>query len=112
MSLPPLKPVNLSQKIARQLARKQAAQSHKNNSLWAGLGLMGIVGWSVVVPTLLGALLGRWLDANYPNEHSWTLALLIAGLTLGCFKAGYWVSKEHKNMHQIPPTPQEDKHHG
>ena len=42
--------------------------------------MMGLIGWSVVVPTLLGAALGIWLDERHPGAHSWTLALLVAGL--------------------------------
>ena len=52
----------------------------------------------VVVPTLLGAALGLWLDKHYPGKQSWTLALLVAGLTLGCFNAWHWVAKEDKAM--------------
>lgn len=59
---------------------------------------MGIVGWSVVVPTLLGAALGLWLDRHYPGGRSWTLALLAAGLVLGCFNAWIWVAKEDSAM--------------
>jgi predicted F0F1-ATPase subunit len=41
--------------------------------------MMGLIGWSVVVPTLLGAALGSgW--TTHPGTHSWTLALLVAGL--------------------------------
>jgi ATP synthase protein I len=31
-----------------------------------------------------------------PGQHSWTLALLVAGLTLGCFNAWHWVAKEDR----------------
>jgi ATP synthase protein I len=61
---------------------------------------MGIVGWSVVVPTLLGAALGIWLDNHLPGSHSWTLMLLIIGLVIGCLNAWYWVSKEDKEMRE------------
>ncbi|WP_276569050.1 AtpZ/AtpI family protein [Thiocapsa imhoffii] len=64
--------------------------------VWFGLGMIGLIGWSVVVPTLLGAALGLWLDAHYPASHSWTLALLVAGLTLGCFNAWNSVTKEER----------------
>ena len=60
--------------------------------------MMGMIGWSVVVPTLIGAALGRWLDTHYPGTHPWTLALLMAGLVLGCFNAWYWVRKEDQAM--------------
>jgi ATP synthase protein I len=61
---------------------------------------MGLIGWSVVVPTLLGAALGRCVDARYAGTHSWTLALLVAGLTLGCLNAWRWVSNENADMQE------------
>lgn len=61
--------------------------------------MMGMVGWSVVVPTLLGAALGFWLDQKYPQTFSWTLTLLITGLFSGGIIAWYWVDKEDKEMH-------------
>jgi len=64
--------------------------------------MMGLVGWSVVVPTLIGAAFGQWLDRNHPRSQSWTLALLVAGLCLGCFNAWRWVANEDKAMHEEP----------
>jgi ATP synthase protein I len=54
----------------------------------------------VVVPTLLGAALGSWLDKHHPGGHSWTLALLVAGLAVGCLNAWHWVAKEDKAMRE------------
>jgi len=59
-----------------------------------GMGLMGVVGWSVAVPTVAGAFLGLWLDDHHRGAHSWTLALLLAGLTLGCANAWFWVARQ------------------
>ncbi|MGB3345164.1 MAG: AtpZ/AtpI family protein [Aequorivita sp.] len=79
--------------------RKLQAQRDKK-SVWAGLGLFGMVGWSIVVPTILGAALGMWLDKHYKNDFSWTLSLLVAGLMLGCLIAWNWVQKENKEIHK------------
>lgn len=79
--------------------RKLQAQRDKK-SVWSGLGLFGIVGWSIVVPTILGAALGMWLDKHYKNDFSWTLSLLVAGLMLGCGIAWNWVQKENKEIHK------------
>jgi ATP synthase protein I len=78
--------------------RKLKARRDAAHGVWFGLGTMGIVGWSVAVPTLLGAALGIWLDDRHPGTHSWTLALLVAGLTLGCVNAWHWVAKEDQAM--------------
>ncbi len=67
--------------------------------------MMGLIGWSVVLPTLLGAALGLWLDKQYPGSRSWTLALLVAGIVLGCINAWLWIAKENTAMQDE----QEDK---
>ena len=92
--------------VGAKAARKLRARRHATSGVWFGLGMMGLIGWSVVVPTLLGAALGLWLDKQHPGEHSWTLALLVAGLALGCLNAWHWVAKEDKAMRDE----QEDDH--
>ena len=82
--------------VGARAARKLKAQRNPTPGVWFGLGMMGLIGWSVAVPTLLGAALGLWLDKRYPSQRSWTLALLIAGLTIGCLNAWHWVAKEEK----------------
>jgi ATP synthase protein I len=87
-------------KVGEKEARKLHAQAKVTQTVWSGLGMMGLVGWSVAVPTLLGAALGIWLDKNHPGSHSWTLMLLAIGLGLGCFNAWHWVAKEDREMHE------------
>jgi ATP synthase protein I len=89
---------SLSEEVGAKAARKLKARRNGNQGVWFGLGMMGLIGWSVVVPTLLGAALGSWLDSRYPGRHAWTLALLMAGLAIGCFNAWHWVAKEHKEI--------------
>ncbi|OPY09258.1 MAG: putative F0F1-ATPase [Syntrophus sp. PtaB.Bin001] len=62
-------------------------------AFWFGLGTFGVVGWSVVIPTLVGVALGVWIDRTWPGRFSWTLMLLIGGVMLGCVNAWYWVKK-------------------
>ena len=88
----------LSRQVGARAARKLRAQRHVEHTVWFGLGMMGLIGWSVTIPTLLGAGLGLWLDKNHPTTYSWTLALLVAGLAIGCLNAWHWVSREDKAM--------------
>lgn len=83
--------------IAARAARKLYAKRHPRG-IWSGLGLMGLVGWTIAVPTLLGAAAGIWLDARTQGTQSWTLALLVAGLVIGCLSAWRWVAKEDREM--------------
>ncbi len=89
-----------NRQVGAKAARKLKAQRHSTPGVWSGLGMMGLIGWSVVVPTLLGAALGIWLDEHHPGQHSWTLALLIAGLAIGCLNAWLWVAKEDQAMRE------------
>lgn len=88
----------LGEQVGSQAARKLKARRNPSPGVWFGLGMMGLIGWSVVVPTLLGAALGLWLDTHHPGKHGWTLALLVAGLVVGCVNAWNWVAKEEKAM--------------
>jgi len=90
----------LAVQVGAKAARKLKARRTATPGVWFGLGMMGLIGWSVVVPTLLGAALGLWLDKHYPSTHSWTLALLVAGLAIGCFNAWLWVTREDKEMQE------------
>ncbi len=89
---------SFAKKVAKKERQKIKAQSTKNKSVWSGLGMFGMIGWSVSVPALLGAVLGSWLDKKYPETFSWTLTCLIVGLFGGCLIAGHWVAKENKEM--------------
>jgi len=89
---------DFSQQVDAKAARKLKAQRHVTRTVWSGLGMMGLVGWSVAIPTLLGAALGLWLDDRYPGGRSWTLALMAAGLVLGCFNAWHWISRENREI--------------
>lgn len=95
---PPEGETEFSQRVGAKAARKLSAQRHVTQTVWSGLGMMGMVGWSVAVPTLLGAALGLWLDGRHPGSHSWTLMLLAIGLGLGCVTAWHWVAKEGREI--------------
>lgn len=94
---PPASPT-LAEQVGAKASRKLRARRSSTPGVWSGLGMMGLIGWSVAVPTLLGAALGLWIDQRYPGGRSWTLALLMAGLVIGCLNAWHWVSKEDEAM--------------
>ncbi len=88
-----------AEQIGNKAARKLRARADDAPGVWSGLGMMGLIGWSIVVPTLLGAALGIWLDTKHPGAHPWSLALLMAGLVLGCLNAWRWVAQQDRAMH-------------
>lgn len=94
----------LSREVGTQERRKLRAMRARSG-IWAGLGMLGVVGWSIGAPTLIGVFLGSWLDKRHPGEHSWTLSLMLAGLTLGCVNAWHWLTREQRQIHEDEDNP-------
>ena len=86
-------------KLSTKATRKLKAQRQGKPRVLSGLGLLGIVGWSIAVPVLLGLVIGWWLDQCCPGRFVWTLNLLMVGLLLGCINVIFWVRKEYQAMH-------------
>ena len=87
-------PERFDREIREKSERKIKARRSKQKGVWFGLGMFGLVGWSVAVPALLLLALGIWVDSRYESRYSWTLMLLVAGITIGCLNAWYWIKQE------------------
>lgn len=55
------------------------------------LAQIGVLGWIVVTPMLVGAFAGRWLDARFATGIACTAPLLMLGLGLGSWSAWKWM---------------------
>lgn len=80
--------------VEEKAARKLKARQTGRRSIWFGLGMFGLIGWSVALPTLAGVALGLWIDRHWPSRISWTLTLLFVGVVLGCLNAWRWIKRE------------------
>lgn len=89
---------DFSREVGDRERRKLLARKKRTDQVWFGLGMFGLVGWSVAVPMLLGTFLGLWIDLKYPSQYSWTLMLIVIGLLIGCANAWYWVSRERRGI--------------
>jgi ATP synthase protein I len=83
----------VSEAIGRCEERKLASRC-RPQTIASWVGTFGMVGWSVSVPAVVGAALGRWLDTGRVDGPSWTLTFLILGMAVGCVNAWHWVSVE------------------
>ncbi len=86
-----------AEQIAARARRKRAARRNRVNSPLYGISMFGLVGWAVALPTLVGTALGVWIDRQWPSETSWTLILLLAGVSLGALNAWYWIDRETRD---------------
>ncbi len=48
--------------------RKLRARRKKEHPLWFGLGMFGLVGWSVAIPMVVCIFIGIWMDSRYPGQ--------------------------------------------
>lgn len=78
----------------RKQSEKKIKAKEEGSEVMFGLGLFGIVGWSIAIPTLLGIALGIYLDKRFTQSFSWTITLLFAGVILGAFNAWHWVQEK------------------
>jgi len=85
-----------TEKVEAKEERKLKARREERQKVWFGLGMFGLVGWSVAIPTLLGVALGIWIDSTWQTRRSWTLMLLFVGIVIGCLNAWYWVQRESR----------------
>jgi len=87
-------------RFAREVATKEKRKIKGRRERERGplfyVGMFGIVGWSVAVPTVLGIFLGWLIDRRWPGGVSWTLTLMLLGVVLGCVNAWLWVRRESR----------------
>ena len=81
-------------RVTEKQKRKERARREKHRDIWFGMGMFGLVGWSVAIPTVLFLALGIWIDGRTDSPYSWTLMLLVMGIAIGCMNAWYWVKRE------------------
>ena len=55
------------------------------------LAQIGVLGWIIVTPMLIGIFIGRWLDRYFHSGLFCTAPLLMLGLGLGCWSAWKWM---------------------
>ncbi len=84
----------LSGTVGDKAARRIKARRTRDRSIWFGVGMFGVVGWTIAITTIIGVALGVWIDRIWPSSYSWTLTLLFIGLIVGCLNAWYWIKKE------------------
>lgn len=85
---------DFTKSIEQQAKRKLKARENGRHSIYFGLGMFGLIGWSVIIPTLAGIALGLWIDKSWPGQVSWTLTLMFVGVVLGCINAWHWIGEE------------------
>jgi ATP synthase protein I len=88
---------NMIEQVEVRAGRMIRAKNHSFPHFWRAVAMVGLVGWTVVVPMLAGIAVGTWIDRNWPSRFSWTLMLLVGGLAIGCMNAWTRIRDEQED---------------
>lgn len=78
-----------SVRMRRQRQRRWRQEGEP--SLGKYLAQVGVLGWIIVIPALIGLFLGRWLDHDFGTGIFWSAPLLMLGTALGFWSAWRWM---------------------
>jgi ATP synthase protein I len=82
---------------AQRAAKRDATgRNEPEPSLGARLAQIGILGWTIVLPTLLCLALGRWLDRLAGTRVFFSAPLLMIGAAIGLWSAWRWMHRQQR----------------
>ncbi len=84
----------LARAAQRAVERDAAGRADPEPSLGARLGQIGVLGWAIIVPTLLSLFLGRWLDRSFGTGIFFSAPLLMVGAAIGLWSAWRWMHRQ------------------
>lgn len=94
--------------IDTQARRRIRSMRNGRRGVLFWVGMFGLVGWSVALPTIIGAAAGNFIDRRWDSSISWTLTLLVVGLFIGCLTAWRWLRTESEEPASNSETEQND----
>jgi len=81
----------LVNEVERRARRDAEWLKHGDPSVARRLSQIGVLGWIVVTPMLIGVFVGRWIDAHFGTGIFWTAPMLMLGAALGGWSAWKWM---------------------
>jgi len=90
----PTSPDGMADAVRRQKARRDQWLTEGEPSMVRFVGQIGVIGWTIVAPTLIGLFIGRWLDHRLGTDIFLSAPLLLLGVVVGCWSAWQWMHKQ------------------
>ncbi len=85
----------LRKSVERQVKRMQRAEKERPTLLAQSI-FMGTLSLLFVLPIIVGAYLGNWLDSQVEGYSiHWTVGLLVAGLVVGGVNVYLYIKGDH-----------------
>lgn len=90
----PSAPDGMADAVRKQRQRQQRWLKEGGPSVARFVGQIGVLGWIIVVPTLIGLFIGRWLDHKFGTGIFWSAPLLLVGVVIGYWSAWRWMHRQ------------------
>jgi ATP synthase protein I len=84
----------LAEAARRTREREEASRHDPEPSLARRFGQIGVLGWVIVGPTILGVVAGNWLDHRLGTGITMAAALTMLGAALGFWLALRWMHQQ------------------
>lgn len=90
----PEAPDGMADSVRRERERRERWRSEGEPTVARFVGQIGILGWMIVAPTLIGLFVGRWLDHRFATGVFFSAPLLMLGAGLGFWSAWKWMHRQ------------------
>lgn len=90
----PEEPDDLVGTVRHERQRQQRWLREGEPSLVRFIGQIGVLGWLIVAPILIGLFIGRWLDHKFGSGIFWSAPLLLVGVAVGCWSGWRWMHRQ------------------
>ena len=90
----PTSPDGMAATVRKQRERQKRWLNEGEPSVARFVGQIGVLGWIIVAPTLIGLFVGRWLDQKFATGIFWSAPLLLVGVMVGCWSAWRWMNRQ------------------
>ncbi|WP_434666966.1 AtpZ/AtpI family protein [Paraburkholderia sp. A3BS-1L] len=94
MSGPTHEPDHVARAAREAAVRESRGRAQPEPSLGSRLGQIGILGWTIVLPTLAGLVIGRVLDRLFGTRVFFSAPLLMLGAAAGLWFAWKWMHRQ------------------
>lgn len=78
----------------RRARRRDLWRQEGEPSTMRFIGQIGVLGWIIVTPILIGLFIGRWIDQRLNSGIFWSAPLMLVGVVIGCWSAWKWMHRQ------------------
>lgn len=89
-----ISPDGMAEAVRKRQDRRERWRTEGELSVLRFVGQIGVLGWIIVIPTLIGIFVGRWLDRTFGTGIVFSAALLVIGVVFGFWSAWRWMHRQ------------------